>query len=201
MASPAGVAPTGAQGITARSCSGTVRSTPARNYVDLGSVNRRRPRSDWATRVSPFRNGSHRKVSTRHPSHAACQPTRRALRDGALTKQNARVYAIRSPAHQPSIVPVVSRAHPHRNDLGRGSRPPGDLFTARASSREAVPRGPPAHRSWSAAVCSAPQLIRVAPDGDEMGGLRGCGPECGTECSLSGMRPGMWEQAPTRWTR
>jgi hypothetical protein len=43
-------------------------------------------------------------------------------------------------------------------------------------------------------VCSAPKLIKVAPSGGEMGVLRGSVPEYGTECSLCGPEPGMWEE-------
>jgi hypothetical protein len=143
--------------------------------------------------------------------HAACRPNRRVLRDGALTRQDARSTAIRSWAHRSSIAP--SRAgggselrparagrdpSPRRNDLGEG-RIPRQLVHGPCVESGTVLRGQRS-RSWCAAVCSAPQLIKVAPGGEEMGGLRGRVPECGTECSLSGTRSGIWEQGPRAWT-
>jgi hypothetical protein len=144
------------------SCGGVARSVPARINVDPGSSALCGSCGGVVARVSLFWDGSHHRASTLCPGHVACRPTRRVLRDGALTRQDARSTADRSLARRPSTAPSrapqgsgahptqdpdASRAPPHRDDLGDGHVHTGGRFTVGASATmldRVAPRTTPA---------------------------------------------------------
>jgi hypothetical protein len=90
------------------------------------------------------------------PGHTACQPIRRALREGALTRQDSRSTATRAGADHTGTrsgnEPSTPAMRPTFAALGVTATSAGGLFTACLSSRGAVLQV--CRRSWCVAVCS-----------------------------------------------